>query len=777
MGSNPAPEIKVKITGEDTGVSAAIKELSLQLQQLKRTQDDVASSAGRLGAAEAGAGRSMRESREGARLLSEETGVHLNRALTGVIARSTTLGPLINAAFPVAAAIGFGEVIASAAEKISSMIANAFIYTDAMKETYAAEVQVNNEISKRAAHIEQLAKAFELIGLKGVDRQVAELRQLGEEIDKVQKTISEGDSKRGAARLGILGTGGNEITFTDQDAAKLGDAQSKLKELQAEQNNLEAQTMADAAEKAKTEREAVNKAKLAQLEAGFANELALYKAQHSKVDQENEADYLKGSESLAQYYARKKQLAAESSQKEIDALTAERSRVLAAPTKDKAEEIGNQTKAAKLASDIAIAKVNAEKTAQQLTNEGAQKQEELDKKTLDYQAKIAQAQGLKFDEAKSRIEAEAVEMARTLREAGVAPDQIDAMVAKFKSASTQQAQFAGKKQVGQDATSALSEDEADIRLKNIAIVADAKIAELERSRIPVLQQLATQLKAAAITPDQVKEADDFSRSVDRIALSAKKASADFTQFKDQSTEAIKGDLTTFLGSTITQAKSVGDAFRSLAGSVVGSIQKIVAALLVQILTQKLVQAITGQGQNQGGASADKMVVAGLAMGVGGEVVKKGADDLQNASDSLMAAATMLLVANSMGGGGGVAAAGGGLVTGPGSGTSDSIPARLSAGEFVMRASSVHDIGVDRLAAMNRGLNVPGIRGMSIPRFAEGGLVTHGSGSSGVDLNMNLGLEEGLVLKHLSSKAAERIVLRHVANNPKGVTRALTRGSS
>src|SRR5580693_228942 len=168
MGSSPAPEIKVKITGEDTGVSAAIRELGAQLQQLKRTQDETGTSARRMGEAEAGAGRSMREAREGAKLLSEETGVHLSRGLTGVLARSSALGPILQAAFPVAAAIGFGEVIASAAEKFSTMIADAFIYTDAMKEAYKAEIQINTEIGKRAAHIEALGKAYELIGLSGV---------------------------------------------------------------------------------------------------------------------------------------------------------------------------------------------------------------------------------------------------------------------------------------------------------------------------------------------------------------------------------------------------------------------------------------------------------------------------------------------------------------------------------------------------------------------------------------------------------------------------------
>src|SRR5258708_28425590 len=44
-----APEIKVKLTAEDTGVSAAIKELTSQLKNLKRQQDETAGSGLSLG--------------------------------------------------------------------------------------------------------------------------------------------------------------------------------------------------------------------------------------------------------------------------------------------------------------------------------------------------------------------------------------------------------------------------------------------------------------------------------------------------------------------------------------------------------------------------------------------------------------------------------------------------------------------------------------------------------------------------------------------------------
>lgn len=47
-------------------------------------------------------------------------------------------------------------------------------------------------------------------------------------------------------------------------------------------------------------------------------------------------------------------------------------------------------------------------------------------------------------------------------------------------------------------------------------------------------------------------------------------------------------------------------------------------------------------------------------------------------------------------------ASGGRVTGKGSGTSDSIPAMLSNGEFVLRASAVKNLGVDNVTLMNEG---------------------------------------------------------------------------
>jgi len=101
-----------------------------------------------------------------------------------------------------------------------------------------------------------------------------------------------------------------------------------------------------------------------------------------------------------------------------------------------------------------------------------------------------------------------------------------------------------------------------------------------------------------------------------------------------------------------------------------------------------------------------------------------------------------------GGGFGEFLAGGGRVTGPGTWTSDSIPAWLSRDEFVQPAHRVAQYGMDFMEAIRRGLlstdavralmgDFRGLRfgGSAFPRFAEGGAVTTGGSRT---LNLILG---------------------------------------
>lgn len=87
-------------------------------------------------------------------------------------------------------------------------------------------------------------------------------------------------------------------------------------------------------------------------------------------------------------------------------------------------------------------------------------------------------------------------------------------------------------------------------------------------------------------------------------------------------------------------------------------------------------------------------------------------------------ASLALQTMSMGGIGIFGFASGGYISGPGTSTSDSIPAMLSNGEYVISADAVSRVGAPLLDAINQG--------RSIRHFASGGLVS-GSGGSGIIL--------------------------------------------
>lgn len=75
------------------------------------------------------------------------------------------------------------------------------------------------------------------------------------------------------------------------------------------------------------------------------------------------------------------------------------------------------------------------------------------------------------------------------------------------------------------------------------------------------------------------------------------------------------------------------------------------------------------------------------------------------SKNITITATVVRKGDYIGGGipiGGYKIATGGLVRGPGTSTSDSIPAMLSNGEFVVRAAAVKQVGVGYLSALNKG---------------------------------------------------------------------------
>jgi TP901 family phage tail tape measure protein len=123
---------------------------------------------------------------------------------------------------------------------------------------------------------------------------------------------------------------------------------------------------------------------------------------------------------------------------------------------------------------------------------------------------------------------------------------------------------------------------------------------------------------------------------------------------------------------------------------------------------------------------------------------------------------------------------GGFVSGPGTSTSDSIPARLSDGEYVMRAKAVQHYGAGFMEMINR-MSLPSAGAINVtvpkvPHFADGGLVTDSgagdAGGGGVSFRIVNVTDPSQIDNYMGSAAGERAILNVIRRNSTGVKQVL-----
>ena len=228
-------------------------------------------------------------------------------------------------------------------------------------------------------------------------------------------------------------------------------------------------------------------------------------------------------------------------------------------------------------------------------------------------------------------------------------------------------------------------------------------AEMERL-LPLMEQAAR-----AIGPEAVARVQAWKNELARTKLMV-----------DEVAVRVKGQVqdafATMFERIGTKAQSAKEAFHDFARSVIASINRIAA--------QKLAQSLFG----------------GISGGIGGFVgalFRSGA--------------------------GGFAA--GGYVTGPGTSTSDSIPARLSAGEYVINAASVKKVGVAFLDAINGGAFAPRWRGPNLA-LAAGGLVPNAGRREKPQVNVRVvnAVDASLVGDFLATPAGEQVITNVIRRN-------------
>lgn len=499
--------------------------------------------------------------------------------------------------------------------------------------------------------------------------------------------------------------------------------------------------------------DAAARAALSLLQKQLEDELAIKKAYAKQAEQIDANLFERGELSIKDYYELRRAASQEEADAEIailrkgvaDAQAEEQKAILekakAATPKEADRQEANRLQAlAKIdefQTKIRTTEIDAATKKQALDKAEFKATEENQQKILEYEKLIDGVENDARAQAEAEIVLEEQKLTLILKQHGASQEQIALEIARFRESKTAQVDFAETQKEGAASLKLLADEKAEIddRIANgqiFQIQGQQQIRDIEASRVPQLQRIAQLLLAQAkATGDEQKiaQATDFQRQVNQIATNANYAGQQVAQIKQGLQGALTTGFTNFFTSIGQGVRGVGDAFRGLAASVIGSLQQIAAQMVAQLILTKLLKAAFG----------------GFA---GGGLV---------------------------GGGAAPGHAEGGLIRGPGGPTADAIPARVSAGEYIVRADAVKKFGVGNLEAINRGLQIPSLERLALPKFAEGGLVGNvGGGGGDSQIHLGIGLDEGLILKHLSSKAAGNVILQHLTNNPKAAQKALSR---
>lgn len=273
-----------------------------------------------------------------------------------------------------------------------------------------------------------------------------------------------------------------------------------------------------------------------------------------------------------------------------------------------------------------------------------------------------------------------------------------------------------------------------IRERELQVQKDAGMlteSQMRRGVLELHQQTAAEVDGLIPKMQELAASTGSEEAINRVARLKVEVASLKTEADDVATR-INGDVENAFATMFEQigsgAKSAKDAFADFARSVISAINRIAA--------QKIAEELFG-GMSKGGGGGLGGLISGLFQWAG--------------------------------------FASGGYVTGPGTTTSDSIPARLSAGEYVLRAEAVRRVGVEFLHALNGGLAAPRWLGPRLA-FAEGGLVPDVAQAPAAAPSQSVRIvnviDPGMAADYLNSAAGEKTILNVLSRNGSAVRELL-----
>lgn len=483
-------------------------------------------------------------------------------------------------------------------------------------------------------------------------------------------------------------------------------------------------------------------ARLAAEKQAIANERALFDENQKLEQQRNEQAFARGLTGLTQYFAERRAILTENIDAEFLALQRQKAILEAAPATTQAEQLAKRTQIAELDAKIAQQRVQEIREREALDEDERTKRIQLAQQILGFEAQIRGSRQLTVEETNKAIDEQIARYELALRQQGqLSEEALQQILTNARAALTDRGAFerlsADVDAIFSDIERARQRIDDQVRAGLLSQEdAERQLITLERQRQPQLRAIAEQMLQFARNlkdPALIQAAEDLTTRIGSMGISFDEARARLSSLRTDVRQAFQQDLAQFLGSTINDVHNLRDAFRELALTVVQSLQRIAAELVSSSITSFLGRLIPG------------------AIGGAG----RSPSGTQLPLDS------------------GVRAASGGLITGPGSGTSDSIPAYLSNREFVVNAEDTAPwlpflLAINRgefrslaplLTSLSKGLRVPQLRSFSrVPRFADGGLVLPDRSTSpnamsvGGEIGVRVGLDRGLILRELKTTA-------------------------
>jgi hypothetical protein len=195
---------KSGLSAEET--ASALKNLGYSAEEVKAAVGNAAAEFDQMTAASDRAARSVNNSRIAFTGLTQDLGVRGSRALGSFIAQSATLGPILQAAFPIVAAVAFFEILEAGYQKIIDVTAAMAGWTKEAKAQYEQLVKLNREQVSFNEQLDIEKLELSLAGLKGEALDRAKINELLQKRILLGKDLAVSDANIARLRKEQEGT-------------------------------------------------------------------------------------------------------------------------------------------------------------------------------------------------------------------------------------------------------------------------------------------------------------------------------------------------------------------------------------------------------------------------------------------------------------------------------------------------------------------------------------------------------------------------------------------